>query len=72
MRDRYETFVEHVSDITTAAPLSYERGYNSVHFQFIDKRDGDGPTKRIWNEVDAFRAESYRKYFEENQPPENS
>ena len=71
MRDRYEIYVEHVSDITTAGRLSYERGYNSVHFEFIDERDGDGTTKRIWNEVDTFRAESYRKFFEENPPSEN-
>lgn len=72
MRDRYDIFVEHVSDITTAAKLTYERGYNSISFEYIDGLDGAGTTERIWAEVDSFRAEHYRKYFEENPPPGKS
>jgi hypothetical protein len=72
MRDRYDIFVEHASDMTTAARLSYERGYNSVNFEYIDERHGAGTTERIWAEVDAFRAEHYSKYFSENPPPSES
>ncbi|MEM7478483.1 MAG: hypothetical protein AAF483_26165 [Planctomycetota bacterium] len=68
MRDRYGIFVEHVSDITSSKKLSYERGYNSVSFQYIDERDGTGTMDRIWAEVEAFRAEHYRKYLEDNPP----
>jgi hypothetical protein len=72
MRDRYGIFVEHVSDITSAAKLSYEGGYNSITHEYVENMDGVGTMDRIHAEVDAFRAEHYRKYFEANPPPEKT
>jgi hypothetical protein len=64
MRDRYGVFVEHVSDMTTEARLSYESGYNSVAHEYIESIDGPGTMERIREEVDTFRTEHYRKYFD--------
>ena len=66
MRDRYGVYVEHVSDMTTAEKLSYERGYNSITREYIDNTGDNGTMEKIWSEVDAFRTELYRNHFENN------
>ena len=66
MQERYGIFVEHTSDIVWAKKLSFEMGYNEVAHEHVDSVTGPGSMDRIWEEVNAFRKASYRKFFDEN------
>ncbi len=70
MQARYGIYVEHTSDITWDAKLSYEAGYNSVTREHVEAIDGDGEMDRIWEEVQAYRLESYRLYLEQQKESE--
>ena len=63
MRDRFGVQVVHVSDITWDAKKSYEQGYNSTVESHIDAKHGAGSYDRAWQEIQAYRQESYRKWL---------
>ncbi len=63
MRDRFGVQVVHISDITWDAKTSYERGYNSTVRSHIDATHGAGSYDSAWQEIQAYRQESYRKWL---------
>jgi hypothetical protein len=63
MRDRFGVSVVHVSDISWDAKRSYEQGYNRTVRAHIDSQFGTGSYDRAWEEIEAFREQSYREWF---------
>jgi hypothetical protein len=63
MRDGFGVEVVHSSDITWEEKWSFEHGYNSIIFAYLDATYGTGTWDRIWEENQAYRLEVYQKYW---------
>lgn len=63
MQERYGVIVEHISDITTYAEVSYRKGYNDVTEMHIDDTYGNGSFSDVLEEIDIYRARIYKEYF---------
>jgi hypothetical protein len=64
MSERFGVVVEHTSDITYAAEVSYRRGYNEATAAHIEETFGEGSYQTVMDEVNEYRLESYRRYEE--------
>jgi hypothetical protein len=62
--DRFHVTVEHISDITSMPEISFRTGYNSITKAHIDEHFGPASYQTAMSEVDRFRKEYYRHYFE--------
>ena len=61
MAERFGVVVEHTSDLTNAAKLSFEAGYNQTTRLHIDGQFGHGQYDAAVQEVNQFRMDYYRQ-----------
>jgi hypothetical protein len=63
MAEQFGICVEHTSDLTTAAQISYRAGYNEAVKSQVEKQFGNGSFQAVLTEVERFREELYRQHF---------
>jgi hypothetical protein len=68
MVERFGVAVKHTSDITTAAEVSYRRGYNDATRSHIDQTYGQGAYDAAMEEVDRFRMAHYKAQLGDKSP----
>ena len=61
--ERFDVTVVHVSDMTTAAQMSFHSGYNARIKEHIDSIHSPGSVAKAFAEVQEFRRERYRQRF---------
>lgn len=68
MEERFGVQVIHTSDMTTAAQMSYQQGYNERLSEYINSTFGDKSMENTLAEVAAFREQRYREHFGDGNP----
>lgn len=63
MDERFGVEVIHTSDMTTAAKVLFENGYNERMSEHINSTFGDESIKQVLADVEAFRERQYREHF---------
>jgi hypothetical protein len=63
MDERFGVSVIPTSDITNAAEISFQVGYNERLAEHINSTFGDTSIETAMADVDAFRQRRYREYF---------
>jgi hypothetical protein len=67
MADRFSVAVQHTSDMTTQAEVSFRSGYNSAVAEWIDRKFGEGAYQAVLNDVEQYRDQQARLYHEAKQ-----
>ncbi|QDV50980.1 hypothetical protein [Gimesia fumaroli] len=65
MAERFQVTVQHVGCISTESQRAYERGYNKITSEYIDRTFGEGAFQEVMDEVTRYREESYRQYLQD-------
>jgi hypothetical protein len=63
MFSRFGVSVVHTSCFVTQELLSYQREFNQVTRQYVERTFGGGAFDAVLKEVDDFRAENYRRHL---------
>jgi hypothetical protein len=64
MANRFAVAVQQTFDLTSRENMSFEVGYNEAIAAYVDRSFGTGSYNQVLDEVEQFRDDQYRRYFE--------